>query len=65
MKYIFDVDGVVSTKYKYNMWTTVEFEDNTFAKDSRVVFGDNYEIFQKEVEAYLKEMERSEHSKVS
>jgi hypothetical protein len=45
MKYIIEIDGVESTKYKYNIWSVVEYEDNAVLKDIRVFESDNLSHF--------------------
>lgn len=45
MKYIFEIDGVESTRYKYNIWTAVEYDDGTVGKDSRTFATDDPQEF--------------------
>jgi hypothetical protein len=45
MKYIIEIDGVESTKYKYNIWSVVEYEDNAVSKDIRVFESDSLSHF--------------------
>jgi ERCC4-type nuclease len=47
MKYIVEIDGVVSTKYKYNVWEAYEMKPfNTFhQQDVRIFESDSKEEF--------------------
>jgi hypothetical protein len=50
MKYILEIDGVDSTKYRYNLWEVVEFYDGTAAKNNRIFATDNLVDLYKELE---------------
>jgi len=45
MKFIIEVDGIVSTRYKYNLWSTVEYEDGAVAADARIEHEDDLDTF--------------------
>lgn len=49
MIYIIEIDGEISTKYTYNVWSVVEFrdEDNIalFNKDTRILATDDVNEF--------------------
>lgn len=45
MKYIIDIDGKSSTKYKYTVWSVFEYCDGSVSKDSRILFTDDEEEF--------------------
>jgi len=41
MKYIIEIDGVKSTRYKYNVWTVFEYEDRTVGQNARIFCSDD------------------------
>lgn len=45
MKYIIVIDGIKSTKYTYNVWSTIIFEDGAVAQDTRIFESDKEEDF--------------------
>jgi hypothetical protein len=45
MKYIIVIDGVESTRYKYNVWTTHKYEEGNVSEDTRIFCSDNLHEF--------------------
>ena len=45
MKYIVDIDGVESTRHTYNVWSVLEYDDGSVAKDTRIFETDDHEKF--------------------
>ena len=45
MKYIVVIDGVASTRHKYNVWSVFEYEDGTMSQDTRIFESDILEEF--------------------
>ena len=45
MKYIIEIDGVKSTRYKYNIWSTFQNEDGSVSQDIREFETDSIEEF--------------------
>ena len=45
MKIIIEIDGVVSTRHTYNVWSVVEYKDGIVGKDTRAFTSDSKEEF--------------------
>ena len=45
MQYIIEIDGEISTKYIYNVWSVFEYEDGTVSQDCRLCATDKVEEF--------------------
>jgi hypothetical protein len=59
-KYIIVVDGVVSTRYKYNLWETYVYEDGAVSENARVIHCDELASFIAQINDFLKEQEAKE-----
>lgn len=59
MKLILEIDGVVSTRYKYNLWSVVEYEDGTIDKDFHIEHSDDLAKFMVALERHIQEVEDS------
>ena len=47
MKYIIVIDGVESTRYKYNVWSVFEYDDGSVSQDTRIFESDDATEFVK------------------
>ncbi len=56
-KYIVVVDGEVSTKYKFNFWSTHEYQDGAVSEDARKIEGDDLDKFLAELKEFLSKKE--------
>lgn len=45
MKYIIVIDGALSTRYKYNVWSCFEYEDGSVSQDTRIFESDKKDQF--------------------
>ena len=45
MKYIVEIDGKLSTRYTYNVWSVVEFEDRAMSQNIRIFCSDDLTKF--------------------
>lgn len=54
MKFIVEIDGVESTRHKYNVWTVFEYEDLAMGKNVRVFSSDSLDEFLE----FMKEIEQ-------
>ena len=59
-KLILVIDGVESTRYKYNLWEAHQYEDGALSEDHRVVHRDDLDIFLKELTEYIRSVDAKE-----
>ena len=45
VKYIIVIDGKITTRYIYNVWSVFEYEDRSVSQDTRIFESDNVAEF--------------------